>query len=172
MARTSAAHQPAGFDNLASGIGRGNPKLRRERRDLAALADDRRCWSCGGTSSAKGAFGRHERQDRAGMRLATAASGCRSSIRRSMELMVRHAGQRTQSHQWWDAIRAPMVGENNMGIPRAWRSFQAATSRSASSNTWPSIARLAPTAASAMAFRSASILRRLNPMSRSSPEWL
>jgi hypothetical protein len=47
------------------------------------------------TSSANGAFGRHERHDSAGMRLVTAASRWRSSVRRSTACVVRHAGQRT-----------------------------------------------------------------------------
>ena len=47
------------------------------------------------TSSANGAFGRHDRHDNAGMRLVTAASWCRSSARKSIALMVRQAGQRT-----------------------------------------------------------------------------
>src|SRR5262245_58890079 len=36
------AHQPAGFDLLASGIGRGNPVARRKRRKLNAPADEER----------------------------------------------------------------------------------------------------------------------------------
>ena len=51
------------------------------------------------TSSANGAFGRHERQDSAGMRLVTAASAWRSSVRKSIALIVRHAGQRTHRNQ-------------------------------------------------------------------------
>jgi len=39
-------------------------------------------------------------------------------------------------------MAAPIVGENNIGIRRPWRSFQAAMSRSASSSTWTSVARL------------------------------
>jgi len=33
-------------------------------------------------------------------------------------------------------MAAPIVGENDIGIRQAWRSFQAAMSRSASSSTW------------------------------------
>jgi MFS family permease len=73
-----------------------------------ALALSRRCSSrissamlvrdsC--MSSAKGAFGRHERQDNAGMRVVTAASRCRSSVRRSIAFVVRQAGQRTHRNQ-------------------------------------------------------------------------
>jgi hypothetical protein len=51
------------------------------------------------TSSANGALGRHERQDKSGIRLVTAASQCRSSVRRSMLLVDRQAGQRTQRNQ-------------------------------------------------------------------------
>jgi hypothetical protein len=74
------------------------------------------------TNSAKGAFGRHERQDSAGMRLDTVASGWRSSLRRSMLLVERHAGQRTHRNQWRAAMAAPIVGENSIGIRAAWRS--------------------------------------------------
>ncbi len=93
------------------------------------------------TSSANGALGLHKRQDNAGMRLVTAASRCRSSVRRSTALIVRQAGQRTQRYQQRAAIAAPIVGENSIGIRLAWRSFQAAISRSASSRTWASVAR-------------------------------
>ncbi len=51
------------------------------------------------TSSANGAFGRHERHDSAGMKLVTAASGWRSNERRSMLLVDRQAGQRTHKYQ-------------------------------------------------------------------------
>jgi hypothetical protein len=63
------------------------------------------------TSSANGAFGRHERQDNAGMRPVTAASGCRSSARRSIALIVLQAGQRTYRNQYRAAMAAPIVGE-------------------------------------------------------------
>jgi hypothetical protein len=53
-------------------------------------------------------------------------------------------------------MAAPIVGENSIGIRRAWRSFQAPIRRSASSSTWASIARWAAASASARAFRSAS----------------
>jgi hypothetical protein len=71
------------------------------------------------------------------MRLVTAAARCRSSVRRSMALVVRHAGQRTQRYQNRAAMAAPIVGENSMGIRLAWRSFQAPISRSASSGRAP-----------------------------------
>ena len=58
------------------------------------------------TSSANGAFGRHERQDSVGMRLVTAASRCRSSVRRSTALIVRQAGQRTQRNQFCSTCSA------------------------------------------------------------------
>ena len=51
------------------------------------------------TNWANGAFGRQERHDSAGMRLVTAASGWRSSGRRSMPLGMRQAGQRTHRNQ-------------------------------------------------------------------------
>ena len=51
------------------------------------------------TSSANGAFGRHERHDSAGTRLVTAASRWRSSLRRSSACVVRQAGQRTHKNQ-------------------------------------------------------------------------
>src|SRR6266567_5636445 len=63
------------------------------RISSAMLVLDRR------TSSANGAFGRHERQDNAGMRLLRAASRCRSSVRRSIAFVVRQAGQHTQRNQ-------------------------------------------------------------------------
>jgi hypothetical protein len=47
------------------------------------------------TSSANRASGRHDRHDSAGMRLVTAASWCRSSVRKSIALMVWQAGHRT-----------------------------------------------------------------------------
>jgi hypothetical protein len=84
------------------------------------------------TSSANGAFGRHERQDNAGMRLVTAASWCRSSVRRSIALVMRQAGQRTHKNQWRAVTAAPIVGENSIGMRFARRSFQSAISRSAS----------------------------------------
>src|SRR5215470_16056086 len=40
------AHQPAGFDSLASGIARGNPITRRERRKLDAPARKERYATC------------------------------------------------------------------------------------------------------------------------------
>ena len=67
------------------------------------------------TSSANGAFGRHERRERNGMRLVIAAPRCRSSVRKS----------------------APDV---------ARRSFQAATSRSASRSCSPLPTIVLPTA--------------------------
>lgn len=76
----------------------------------AMLALDRR------TSSANGAFGLHERHESAGMRLVTAASRLRSSIRRSTSLIVRQAGQRTHRNQKRAAIAAPIVGEKSIGI--------------------------------------------------------
>jgi hypothetical protein len=51
------------------------------------------------TSSANGAFGRHERQDSAGIRLVTAASRWRSSVRKSIAFVVRQAGQRTHRNR-------------------------------------------------------------------------
>src|SRR6478672_8970662 len=63
------------------------------------------------TSSANGAFGRHERHDSAGMRLVTAASWWRSSVRRSRACVVRQAGQRTHKNQYRAVIAAPIVGE-------------------------------------------------------------
>jgi hypothetical protein len=84
------------------------------------------------TSSANGAFGRHDRQDNAGMRPVTAASRCRSSVRRSIAFMVRQAGHRTHRNQCRAVIAAPIVGENNMGIRWPWRAFQARIRRSAS----------------------------------------
>jgi hypothetical protein len=37
--------------------------------------------------------------------------------------VVRQAGQRTHSNQWPAAMAAPIVGENNIGMRLAWRSF-------------------------------------------------
>jgi hypothetical protein len=37
-------------------------------------------------------------------------------------------------------MAAPIVGENSIGIRFSWRSFQAATIRSASSSNWASVA--------------------------------
>jgi hypothetical protein len=48
-------------------------------------------------------------------------------------MAVRQAGQRTHRNQYRAAIHAPIVGKNKIGIRRAWRSFQAAIRRSASS---------------------------------------
>jgi len=48
---------------------------------------------------------------------------------------------------------AAPIGENNIGIRRAWRSFQAAMSRSASSGTWASLARLLAASFSAVSRR-------------------
>jgi len=53
------------------------------RRYSSRISCDRR------TSSANGAFGRHERHESEGMRLVTAASGWRSSVRKSIALIVR-----------------------------------------------------------------------------------
>jgi hypothetical protein len=78
------------------GVGRYSPNTRRlcsSSISSAMLVRDSR------TSSANGAFGRHERQDNAGMRLVTAASLWRSSVRKSIALMVRQAGQHTQRNQ-------------------------------------------------------------------------
>ena len=44
---------------------------------------------------------------------------------------------------------APIVGENSIGMRLAWRSFQAAIKRSASSSTWASVARRAAASFSA-----------------------
>ena len=62
------------------------------------------------------------------MRLVTAASPCQSSVRRSIALMVRQAGQLTHRNQYRAAMAAPIVGENSIGIRLAWRSFQAVMS--------------------------------------------
>jgi hypothetical protein len=72
------------------------------------------------TSSAKGAWGRRERQESV-----TAASRWRSRVRRSMALVVRQAGHCTHRNQYRAAVAAPIVGENSKGIRWAWRSFQA-----------------------------------------------
>jgi hypothetical protein len=72
----------------------------------------RRSWSVTAEQVRRmAAFGRQERQDSAGMRLVTAASRCRSSTRRSITLIVRHAGQRTQRNQYRAATAAPIVGD-------------------------------------------------------------
>ena len=92
------------------------------------------------TSSANGACGRHERHDNAGMRLLTAASGWRSSVRRSKSPVQRQAGRRAHRDQCREA--APIVGENSIGICRPWRLFHARIDRSASSSTCVSVARL------------------------------
>ena len=52
------------------------------------------------TSSANGAFGRQERHDSAGMRLVTAASGWRSSVRRSMPLVMCQAAATISAGEW------------------------------------------------------------------------
>jgi hypothetical protein len=73
-----------------------SPSTRRRcssRISSALLVRDRR------TSSANGASGRHERHESEGMRLVTAASGWRSSLRKSIALIVRHAGQCTHKNQ-------------------------------------------------------------------------
>ena len=88
------------------------------------------------TSSANGACGRHERHDSAGIRLLTAESGWRSNLRKSTSPVHRQPGQRAHRNQCREAMAAPIVGENNIGILAAWRSFQAPISRSASSSTW------------------------------------
>ena len=116
------------------------------------------------TSSANGASGRHERQDSAGTRLVTAASRCPSSVRKSIALTVRHAGQRTQRNQYRAAIATPIVGENSIGICFSWRSFQALIRRSASSSICASEARRLAASLSAARRCSSSILRRLKPM--------
>jgi len=116
------------------------------------------------TSSANGAFGRQDRQESAGMRLVTAALWCRSRVRKSIAFMVWHAGQRTHRNQYRAVIAAPIVGANSIGIRLAWRSFQAAIRRSASSSTWASVARRLAASFSAARRRSSSILRRLTPM--------
>jgi hypothetical protein len=69
------------------------------------------------------------------MRLVTAASGWRSSLRKSIALIVRQAGQRTHRNQKPALMAAPIVGEKIMGARNAWRSFQATIRRSASSST-------------------------------------
>ncbi|HEY2242888.1 MAG: hypothetical protein WAV38_01860 [Xanthobacteraceae bacterium] len=62
-------------------------------------------------------------------------------MRKSMALMVQHAGQRTQRNQKPAAMAAPIVGENSIGIRLTCRSFQTATSRSASAMICGSVAR-------------------------------
>src|SRR6516165_8669596 len=116
------------------------------------------------TSSANGAFGRHERHESEGMRLVTAASGCRSSVRKSMALIVRQAGQRTHRNQYLALTAAPIVGEKIMGARNAWRSFQTAIRRSASSSTCASVARRVAASFSAASRRWSSNLRLLKPI--------
>src|SRR6516162_2107011 len=65
-------------------------------------------------------------------------------------------------------MAAPIVGENSIGIRFAWRSFQAAISRSASSRTRASVARRLAASFSAASRRWSSILRRLKPIGESS----
>jgi hypothetical protein len=84
-------------------------------------------------SSANGAFGRQDRHDSAGMRLVSTAKGWRSSVRRSTDWVVRHAGQRTQRNQCLAFRAQPIVGENSIGIRLACRSFHAATRRAIAS---------------------------------------
>ena len=61
-------------------------------------------------------------------------------------------------------IAAPIVGENSIGIRLAWRSFQAAIRRSASSSTCASVARRSAASFSAACRRWSSILRLLKPI--------
>src|SRR5262249_49277945 len=61
-------------------------------------------------------------------------------------------------------MAAPIVGEKIMGARNAWRSFQAAIRRSASSSTWASVARGVAASFSAASRRLSSILRRLKPI--------
>ena len=56
--------------------------------------------------------------------------------RSSTALIVRQAGQRTYRNQRRAAMAAPIVGENSIGIRRAWCSFHAVMRRSASSSSW------------------------------------
>jgi len=74
------------------------------------------------------------------MRPLTPASRWRSSVRRSIALIVRQAGQRIHRNQYRAAMAAPIVGENSNGVRLAWRSFQAAMSSSTSSSTWVPVA--------------------------------
>ena len=113
--------------------------------------------------SAKGAFGRHDRHDSAGRSLLIAASGCRSSRRRSMAFVVRRPGS---------APQIPMPRCNGRANSRrkshrhalGWRAFQASINRSplrrpgARSRAWP------PPRSPVTARRSSSILRRLKPI--------
>jgi|HubBroStandDraft_6_1064221.scaffolds.fasta_scaffold26716_1 hypothetical protein len=49
--------------------------------------------------------------------LVTAASGCRSTSRRSIACVVRQAGQRPHRNQYRVASAAPIVGANYKGHP-------------------------------------------------------
>ena len=73
------------------------------------------------TSSAKGAFGRHERHESEGMRLVTAAFGWRSSVRKLIALIVRHAGQRTHRNQLARRDGGADRGRKIIGARNAWR---------------------------------------------------
>jgi hypothetical protein len=64
------------------------------------------------TSSANRASGRHDRHDSAGMRLVTAASWCRSSVRKSIALMVWQVGHRTHRKHWRPEGLALVPGSN------------------------------------------------------------
>jgi hypothetical protein len=57
-------------------------------------------------------------------------NGALGSLRRSMALMVRQAGQRTHRNQYPAVTAAPIVGEKIIGMRLAWRSFQAPNSLS------------------------------------------
>jgi hypothetical protein len=58
--------------------------------------------------SANGAVGRQERHECAGQKLLSAASGCRSTVRKSIAFIVRQAGQRTHRNQCRTANAAPI----------------------------------------------------------------
>jgi hypothetical protein len=89
----------------------GSAKERRRISSTILVRDSR-------TSSANGAFGWHERQDSAGIRLVTAASGWRSSVCRSIAFVVRQAGRRTHRYQYRAAMAAPIGSENSIGTKR------------------------------------------------------
>jgi len=122
---TDAEHRDgAGPLRVQIRVARHSPNA---RRVCSSYSPSATLLSARQMSSANGACGRQDRHDSAGMRLVSAAKGWRSSVRRSTDWVVRHAGQRTQRNQCLALRAQPIVGENSIGMRLACRSFHAAT---------------------------------------------
>jgi hypothetical protein len=64
--RLDLAHQATGFDNFATGIGRGNPIVRRERSKLDVPTEPTPCSLPPTPSLSAGSFPRHSARASAG----------------------------------------------------------------------------------------------------------